>query len=266
MSSIKEESMHSDQKIKGLVALIVTMCAMVPVSALAQDAPGEEKQDQELEGPLKDQLEEYWSVDRELPMIRERLYEFDGRFMAGVHAGIIPSEPFYVYVPLGARVAYFFSNELGVEVSGSYLLGLPTQLNNFLGDQRQEGFDASVDTEDQFIWNAEAVVTWHPLYGKWALLQRKLSHLDFSFVAGAGAIGLTRPDETRTDSVSSVAPALVFGAGLGFFVAKNSLLRLDWRSRPYLGPKFTTAQFAEQTTFDRLQVPTEFTLGFSYLF
>ncbi len=232
--------------------------------AAAQD--GDEQKEQEFDGPLKDQLEEYWSVDRDLPMIRERLYELDGRIMAGVQVGIVPSEPFYVYVPLGARVGYFFTPELGVEVSGSYMLSFTTQLNNFLAEKRQGGFDPSVDTEDQYIWNAEAVVTWHPLYGKWALLQRKLSHLDISFVAGAGALGMTRPDPTRTTSGSSVQPALVVGAGPGFFVAENSMLRIDWRSRPYLGPEFTTPEFEGQTTWDRVQVPTEFTLGFSYLF
>lgn len=261
--------MHSDLMIKSVSAIIMTMASLMVWSsaALAKDASDEGSSDEKtFNGPLKSQLEEYWSVDRELPMIKERLYEMDGRFGVGVFAGIIPSEPFYVYVPLGGRLSYFFSNELGVEVSGQYMLSMNTQINNFLADSRQGGFTPELDTEDRYIWNAEAVVSWHPLYGKWALLQRKLSHLDFSFALGAGAIGMTRPDVNRSASESSIQPALVMGAGLGFFVADGALLRLDWRSRPYLGPAFETAQYEDQTVLSRVQVPTEFTLGFSYLF
>lgn len=260
--------MQSDLVTRGFYHAVVTACvacvAFVSSDAFAQDR--QDAEDRTFEGPLQEQLEEYWSVDRDLPMIKERLFELDGRFGLGLMAGLTPSEPFYVYVPLGARLSYFFSNELGIEVSGSYLLSFNTQLNDFLGEQRQGGFDPALDTEDQFIWNADAVVSWHPLYGKWALLQRKLSHLDFSLALGAGAIGMTRPDVNRANAISTVQPALVFGAGLGFFLGEKSLLRFDWRSRPYVGPAFETAQYQEQTFISRVQVPTEFTLGYTFLF
>ena len=264
----EEKALSTRRRGGGISATIAAAMALIIVSATSRQARAQEpEEDRGLSGPLAEQLDEYWSVDRELPMIRERLYELDGRFGIGVLAGVVPSEPFYVYVPLGGRLSYFFSNELGVELSGAYALSMPTQLNTFLSDQRQGGFDATIDTEDRFIWNGEAVLSWHPLYGKWAVLQRKLSHLDFSLVGGAGAIGMTRPDALRTTSTSTVQPALVFGAGLGFFVGeRGALLRADWRSRAYLGPEFETAQFADQGFFDRLQVPSEFTLGFSYLF
>ena len=260
--------MQRDLVTRGFYHAVVTACVACATfgakDAFAQDKKGAD--DKTFEGPLKEQLEEYWAVDRDLPMIKDRLFELDGRFGLGVMAGVTPSEPFYVYVPLGGRLSYFFANELGVEVSGSYMLSFNTQLNDFLAEKRAGGFNPELDTEDKFIWNAEAVVSWHPLYGKWALLQRKLSHLDFSFALGAGAIGMTRPDVNRANSIDSIQPALVFGAGLGFFLGEKSLLRFDWRSRPYVGPAFETAQYEEQTFISRVQVPTELTLGYTFLF
>lgn len=244
------------------------LCAAWCLVALPQTVAAQEglERDQKIEGPLQEQLTEYWSVERDLPMITQRLHERSGRVGVGIFGGILPSEPFYFYAPLGARVGYFFTNELGVEVSGHYMLAFDTELSEFLQTQRSEGFDPTTDAEDLYNWGAEAVVAWHPLYGKWALLQRKLSHLDLGFFAGAGAMGVQRPDSRRVSASSAVVPVAVIGAGLNFYLRKGLVMRLDWRSRPHIGPTFDTDTFADQGFMQRMQVPTDFTLGLSYLF
>lgn len=220
----------------------------------------------DVDGPLKEELAEYWSVERDLPMVKDKLFVRDGRINLSVFAGLETTEPFWWYIPVGARLGYFFSDQLGIELGGDYELARPTEMTEFLRSERGEGFDALLDTEDQFTWRANAMITWHPLYGKLALLQRKLSHFDFNFAVGAGALGLMRPDVTRSSASSKVVPELIFGAGLHFFVTKGLTLRLDWRGHAYVGPEFTTDGFEEQSFFSRIQLPTQFQLGVGYMF
>lgn len=226
-----------------------------------EDAEGEELP---VEGPLADELSEYWSVERDLEVIKRRLYEREGKFLIGVYGGVLPSEHFLTYYPVGGRIGYFFSNQLGVEVSGQYELSMNKPVTDFVEENRTQ-FDISQDTGDIFTWRANAVVSWRPFYGKWAMLQRKLSHFDFSFVAGVGALGLERPSPTRTSSSEEIVFDGLFGAGFHFFLLENLSMRLDWRTHIYLGPELTTEAYMDQDFFDRLNLPTEFQLGFTYM-
>ena len=117
------------------------------------------------------------------------------------------------------------------------------------------------------MWRANAVFSWRPLYGKWALLQRKLSHFDLSLAAGVGALGIQRPTPTRDGAESQVTFSGVIGAGMHFFITDGLTVRLDWRSHPYIGPEFETSEaFEEEGAMGRFEVPTEFQLGLSYMF
>lgn len=248
----------------GVLGALIITCAM-PAMASAQEE--EKKEQDEIPGPLKDQLQEYWSVDRDLEVIKNRLYTRGDRLSVGVMAGVMPSEPFYTYIPVGARIGYHFSNELGVEVSGNYAIARPTSLTSYLERKREDAFDVTTDGGDKFVWRADATVAWHPLYGKWALLQRKLTHIDFSLHAGLGALGVQRPDDRRAAVESKVTGELVLGAGLHFFVTEDVTVRLDWRSRPYIGPAFDTSEeLSARGVFARAEVPTDFTLGVMYMF
>lgn len=245
------------------------VCALVlaaqPAWAQGDKKKGGDEADA-VEGPLQERLEVYWSVDRDLPVVKGKLYTREGRFAVGLYGGILPSQPFQSYVPLGGRLGYFFADTLGVEVSGQYELGLNTDLADYLEEDRQDGFDLTTDGGDLFKWRANAVVSWRPLYGKWALLQRKLSHFDVSFAAGVGVLGVDRPSPTRDASNAEVKVTGVIGAGFHFFIVDGLTLRLDWRSHPYMGPEFETEEFAEQTGLQRFEIPTEFQLGLSYMF
>jgi outer membrane beta-barrel protein len=124
-----------------------------------------------------------------------------------------------------------------------------------------------LDGQDKYIWRANLVATWHPLYGKLALLQRKLSHFDLKLQGGLGAVGLDRPNKTRTAVESSVGLDVVLGAGASFFLTEGITLRLDGRGYVGLGPEFDTSSTLKDRGFvGRLNFPIEFLLGVDYAF
>jgi outer membrane beta-barrel protein len=216
---------------------------------------------------LDQKLDSYWSVERNLPSLQKRLYERENRLSVGLFAGMLSSEPFYWYVPVGLRASYYFTNSLGIELEGSFtdmpgVLNHNTALSDYLETQRPTDFNAT-KKEDRFLWRANAMVVWHPLYGKFAFLQRKLSHFDFNLAAGLGVVSVERPDELRESVSSAIEPEVVFGGGVQFFATQELVIRLDGRFYVYRGP-VTPAN--KDSFFTRLQVPVEFLVGASYMF
>jgi len=267
--------------------LLVAAATVLAIGTVASPALADNGEDEEIpEGPLGDQLEDYWSVDREVDTIKNKLYKREGRFAVGLHSGLMSSEPFFWYLPVGARLDYYVSDNFGIEVEGSYMnlqgiLRHDTDLTSFVEKERAD-FDRKTHALDTFQWRAHALAVWHPFYGKLALLQRKLAHFDLSFAAGFGAVSVNRPNQTRTDSEQVVTPEFVFGGGVHFFTSEHVTLRFTGRGYVYQGPmnyKDTETgdlhvsvanpdadNIKEANFFQKLEVPTEFLFGVSYMF
>src|SRR5690554_4557921 len=215
-------------------------------------------------GAIEKKMDSYWSVDKELPSIQGRKYTRDGKFSAGIYAGILSSQPFYWYIPVGLRATYFLSDNFGVGVEGSFSgeMSFNTELSDYLEGARPNDFTTAMK-EDRFLWRAHAVATWHPLYGKLAFLQRKLTHFDLNLVGGLGAVGLERPNALRTDVSSAVAPEVLLGGGIEIFITESVTARLDGRF--YIYPAAENDENGGEF-FKSLDVPAEFLFGVSYLF
>lgn len=226
------------------------------------------------EQSLDSELEQYWATERDLPVIQDRLYERDGRLGAGLFVGLMSSEPFFHYYPVGARVSYHFSNYLGLEVGGSFMdvgpLTSHTELTEFMYSELQESFDSSQHTQDRFLWRTNAMAMWSPFYGKLAALQKKLLHFDLNFGAGVGLAGVERPqwelggiEPQEAGAEDTMVPEFVVGAGAHFFVNEDFVLRLDGRGYLYQGAELPSNA---DSTFGRMNFPVEFNLGATYLF
>lgn len=238
-----------------LMAMAAAMFLAAPTQAQAQ------------ERELDERLEQFWSSERELPVIQNQLYNRGGRLALGIHVGLLSSEPFFYYYPVGGRLSYHFTNQSAVEVGGSFMdadgiLTHDTELTEFVRSRRQAGFDSSTDTEDRFLWRANAVYLWSPFYGKLAFLQRKLTHFDFNLAIGAGIVGVERPEADRSVASNVIAPEAVLGGGVQFFMTPSMTVRLDGRFYVYRGAETPSAN----TWQKQMNVPAEFLLGFSYLF
>ena len=260
------------------VALIVCLSAG---SAFAQQG------DEDVpDGPLGPQLEDYWSVDRDVDVIKNKLYRRKGRFAVGLHAGVMSSQPFFWYIPVGMKLDYYFTDNWGLELEGSFM-DLPgvfrhqTDLTNFVKGEKKAAFDTGTDTLDQYKWRAHALAVWHPFYGKLAILQRKLSHFDFNLAAGFGVVSLSRPGEQRQSASDKIVPEFAFGGGVQFFMSDHVTIRLTGRGYLYPGPfnykntksgdRLVSANqnnknIEETNFFQELELTSEFLLGVSYMF
>ncbi len=243
-----------------LMVTVVAATALAASSAVAQETD-----------PLAEELDNYWSVDRDLPVVQERIFEREGRFAGGVFVGLLTSEPFYWYLPVGANLNYYFTNQLGLEIGGGFMdaegsLTNKTELHDFL-ESDSSGFNADTDLEDRMLWRAHALFVWNPLYGKWSFLNNKLTHFDANLVVGGGVVSVDRPTADRTDNVQEIVPELVVGLGAHFLLSENWVVRADGRF--YVFPGFQSDFETEdegEGFFDSLVIPTEFKLGVSYLF
>ena len=262
-----------------VACIIAALCGGMAPVAFAQ------------EGPLDDQLENYWTVDRDLPVVQNRKHERAGRFGIGILVGMMSSEPFWWYLPVGGRLTYFFSNQLGLELGGQYMGGgcsdindcsagpftQTTEIHRFFETRLEESFNPHTDLEDRFMWRANATLLWNPLYGKWSFLNNKLSHFDFNVALGGGAVSVFRPNFLRTDASATITPELVWGGGIHFFMSKSFVLRADGRFYVYSAADTPSkrkgydpqdqAQTSDSASFTRrLAMPSEFQLGLTYLF
>lgn len=269
------------------LSLVVSLGATTSVFAQGSGEQGGTKDAdaEKLGGPLGDDLERYWSVDREVDVVKRRLYEREGRFTVGLAAGLSSSQPFNWYIPVGARLGYHFTNQWGIELEGTFMDASPlrndTDLSEFLGERAD--YDSATDAMDLYKWRAHALAVWSPLYGKLALLQRKLSHFDLNLAAGLGAVSVQRPNETRTETVDKVLPELTFGGGVQFFASNHWVIRATGRAYVHSGPlnykntqtgdrvvsqdpSVGAANYKELNVFQKLSMNTEFLLGVNYIF
>ncbi len=240
-----------------LAALVIAAVGLMWSSpALAQES-------------LDDELEQYWATEREMDVLQNRLFVREGRFGAGLFTGLLSSEPFFYYFPVGLRGTYHLSNNFGVEAGGAFMNApgvlthnseLTDFLENYLGEA---GFNSGTHTSDRYLWRANAVAMWSPFYGKLAALQQKLVHFDLNFAAGLGVLGVERPDLARENVESTVIPEVVLGLGAHFFVTPDIVVRLDGRGFLHMGAELPTN---EGEFFGRLNFPMEFNLGATYLF
>jgi outer membrane beta-barrel protein len=250
-----------------LIGLGLTASSAYAQKGGSMETPGSPDADARTDDEFDRRLDQYWAADRELPVIKQKRFERGGRVEFGLMGGIMTTEPFYKYYPVGARATYYLSDYFGIELEGSYAGGplrSDSDLTNFLNSPNgAPGFNEDTDTMDRLKWRADILASWSPFYGKFAFLQRKLAHFDLNFSAGLGVVSVDRPNEGRTAGTTATAPELVLGVGGHFYLSKRFVLRLDGRGYLYQGAKAPTNS---DSTMDQLNAMSSFMAGIGYLF
>ncbi len=199
--------------------------------ALLVTAPSLAQAQEQAPTRLDEQFDLYWANVRDVRNIHKRLFLKEGRHEFVVSTGIIPNDDFFVYFPQGFRYNYFFSEDLSIEVSGSYMVQMNSELKDFL-----ESENLDVILPQYLEWQAGAGVFWTPLHGKVAIFDTKLGHFDFGIGLGLMALGtrVTRSgdfdvsaDEAKYTARTDVGGNV--GAVVRFYVHDFIALRLDYR-------------------------------------
>ena len=198
---------------------------------------------------LDERLEKYWGTEmREIEVLQKRLHRKEGRHEFSLYFGVIPNDEFYSYYPIGARYDYFFAEDFGLELWGSYLIRVESGLETFL----EANFNKSllVDVPQSLQWLAGANFIWSPIHGKIGIFAEKLAHFDAHLAFGVGAIGTTVRQLGEEQGKVDIAGNL--GIGLRFFMTDDIALRFDYR------------QFFYPAEGGGLTHPAELTLAVSF--
>lgn len=224
--------------------LLAGACALAPVITMPSTALAADEDTDALDK----ELDLYWAKKRDVRVIQKRLFLKESRHEFTVFGGLIPNDEFFTYVPVGGRYDFYFQEDFAIEVFGSYVFAIDTDLRDFL----QAEDLLFIDSPQTLQWLAGASVLWSPIHGKFGIFTTKLAHFDLYLAFGAGVIGTTVIDQTTRVEESKVDVSGNVGLGVRFFLNDFVALRFDYRN--YFYPAETGG----------VAFPVELTLGVSF--
>lgn len=227
---------------------------LVADSASAQGMSGTGTEGAAAEPTREEDMDAFWADQRRVRVLQRRLFQKDREFYLSLHVGAIPNDPFLKYWPIGLRAGYWLSEQVGLELGGSYIgsaLAGNTDLRSFL-DERGE---VSVFLRDVNLWRANVTALWSPMYGKFSFAGRKLAHFDWFFGAGFGVVGVENPIEGNFGvNETEIKPEAILTTGWVLHLHQHWAMRLDYRQHIF------------QKDSGGVSLPSEFSLGASYYF
>ncbi len=221
--AIKRDVAHGEEEMKGrnfvVHGVLAAFIGLFASSAFAQEA-----------GVLDKYLDKYWGAKREVKVIQKRLFQKDGRHELGIYGGTIPNDEFMMYYPIGLRYDYYFSEDIGIELFGSYIIPVESELSGFLSDP--ENFNVQINTflPQKLEWTAGLEGLWSPVHGKIGLFTSKLFHFDFHLAVGVGAMGTeVATREEGGDRKKKYDVAANVGTGVRLYFLDWLAARIEYR-------------------------------------
>lgn len=172
--------------------LIAALLVLVPSLAFAQY--------EELENP------------GHLVAIQERKYQL--RHELALSGGVLPGDAFYKGIVGTVGYTAHFNDHFAWQVGrGTYSYNVATGLR----EQLERDFAVLPTAFDELQWMIGSDLIFKPLYGKFAVLNRNVVHLEAYLLAGASAVSLT----------SGIRPAANFGAGARLYLTNHLSMKLE---------------------------------------
>lgn len=223
--------------------------------ARVEAAPSKKAKDAKDAFQLERDLERYWSKRRAIKVVQRRLYPMRRKVELSLFGGVVPNDPFLVYVTGGLRLAYHIVENWALELSGAYTHGFDTPLRQDLQSR-----DALVQARlrDRVVSRFGLAALWSPIYGKFAVLNRKLAHFKMYFLLCGGAYYADEEKQLGLDG--GVFPEWGVGLGMRFFFGDVMALRVELRQRMAL------RETAEGESGVQFAYPSEITVGLSFAF
>lgn len=189
-------------------------------------------------------------------VVRNRLFNVEGRFEVGVNFGLSMLSRLTDHYNLNASGAYNFMDSLALELRVGYAISGHTGLADDIADKffrlPKSSVDKATDMSDlwEMKFNAIAGLRWQPIYGKLGLMAELPVHFQFYLWLGGGVGMLEQrsvvvcnkeemvqnPDTGKNElrctdyySDSRVSPLVSIALGFRFFVTDNHILRFEIR-------------------------------------
>ena len=158
--------------------------------------------------------EDYWRPDKdELEVVQNRRFEKAHKWEASIQYGIFQGQDFVDSKSIGGTLSYNLTNQWFVEASYFKINNSDNALLTSV--QNQFGFTPDFNREDrQYMLG----LGWTPIYAKFALLGKEISHFEMYVEPG---IGITHTADNHLSGHLTI--------GQKFFLTQHLLFRIDWR-------------------------------------
>lgn len=222
--------------------LLLTVFALSPLTVLAQ-TPVTAAQNPPSNTETKDSVDikkledKYWTAkDDEYGVIQNRTFSKEKRFYVSAIYGPLINDPFAKARASGIVGGYYFSEDLGVELS---LLNYDSAQNDTVSAYEQQFGGAKPDYN--LIKSSKTVsVVYSPFYAKMALMNKSIMYFDMGFTLGLGMSDyeiqkVTKDGLGNKSQANEMASAMHIELGLTqqLFINHNLALRLDIKNSFY---------------------------------
>lgn len=169
----------------------------------------------------------------DLKVVQRRLYTQEDRLELGAHLALMPFDLITLTPALQITGGYHLSESVGIEgrLGGGY--GFATAFYNALG------VDGTLPEAYRYLGSVDASFQWTPVYGKIALVGKRIIHSDLYLSIGGGLTVQQAmiPSDNQADgsgndpAVYLITPSATFPIAVGshFFLSENAALRLELR-------------------------------------
>ncbi len=185
----------------------------------------------------------------------EKVYAVQNRIFHSDHeidfsGGYIADDDFYHVYPIGLGYTYHFNEHISWEVArAQYFI---TQEKDIQETLKDAPFNAQAEFFNEPIYMLHSHLVYKPLYGKAAILNRKVVNFETYFFAGPGITHYEKNFSTG-ETESEDAFSLSLGVGFKYFLSKRFCLNFEIRD---------LIQFLEDDTENNLY----FGIGLGYRF
>lgn len=212
-----------------------TVSAQTKTDAKTQPAPTASETKDAVD--IKKLEDKYWAAkDDEYGVIQNRTFTKMNKFYGSVVYGPLINDPYAKARAVGLMAGYFFTEDLGVEIS---LINYDSQQNDTVTAYETQFGGAKPDYN--LIKSAKAIsVVYSPLYAKMSLMNKSILYFDMGVTAGLGMsdyeIQKVNKDGVGNKSkANEMASSAHFELGINqqLFINQNIAFRLDIKNTFY---------------------------------
>jgi len=169
--------------------------------------------------------EDYWRPNKdELEVVQNRRFEKAHKWELAGHYGIYQGQDYVDSKSYGGSVTYNFTNQFFAEFSYHKV---NNNDNDFLNSVRTRfGFTPDFNRVDHQYVLAGG---WTPIYAKFSLLGKKISHFEMYVAPG---VGVTKTADNHMSEHLTI--------GQKYFLTEHFLFRIEWRISKYTDKINTT--------------------------
>lgn len=173
-----------------------------------------------------------WAQRRKIQIIQKRNVLKQGRHAFTLNAGVVPNDDFFAYVAGGLGYSYFFSEDLALELAGSYTFPAKTSLQASLEASRPDGPDLIVRLPETLRGYSSAALSWYVLHGKLGFFTTNLIEFDVGVNFGVGA-NATFAEKKDGETLLLIKPNGNIGLSMLFYMSERWAFRFDYKQLFY---------------------------------